>query len=287
MATRSRSVPATARVRCACACAKRSIRAVCSLAEPCVDGIRKLADECVHCGFCLPSCPTYVLWGEEMDSPRGRIHLLTELLEEPDASVASVPDNALTPSVAMHFDRCLGCMACLTSCPSGVAYDRLIEDARVRVEEAGHRTLGERLVRELVFRTVPYPRRFRLALMAERLGRRLPLPGAARPLVALAPPWRAAGRLLARTPARGDSRGSVGILVGCVQRVVFGDVNAATAPGLLRSTVGSRRAARGRSRQRSEANRRVRRRRRRPDHCQRGRMWLDHEGVRTSLACRS
>ncbi len=201
--------------------AGRSIPKVCWLAE--VD-IRRLADECVHCGFCLPSCPTYVLWGEEMDSPRGRIHLLTELLE-PTAPGAQ---PAMTASVATHFDRCLGCMACLTSCPSGVQYDRLIEDARARVEAAGHRSLGERLVRELVFRTVPYPRRLRAALVAERLGRHLPLPRAAQPLVSLAPPWRASESVPSRTPARGEKRGTVAMLIGCVQRIVFGDVNAAT-----------------------------------------------------------
>ncbi|MGI9658058.1 MAG: heterodisulfide reductase-related iron-sulfur binding cluster [Gaiellaceae bacterium] len=201
------------------------------MAEPDVVEIRNLADECVHCGFCLPTCPTYVLWGEEMDSPRGRIHLLKELLEAPELAETSgsSPEQALTASVANHFDRCLGCMACLTSCPSGVKYDRLIEDARARVEDAGHRAIGERVVRELVFRTVPHPRRLRLALLAERIGRRLPLPRVARPLVSLAPPWRAGQAVPARTAARGESRGSVGLLVGCVQRVVFGDVNAATA----------------------------------------------------------
>jgi len=217
---------------CVRASARRSTQVVCSLAEPEVEEIRKLADECVHCGFCLPSCPTYVLWGEEMDSPRGRIHLLKELLDAPDSAAASGEGRsarAVTATVATHFDRCLGCMACLTSCPSGVSYDRLIEDARTRVEDAGHRTIGERVVRELVFRTVPYPRRMRLALVAERIGRRLPLPRVARPLVSLAPPWRASQRVPARTPARGTSRGAVGMLVGCVQRVVFGDVNAATA----------------------------------------------------------
>ena len=205
----------------------RSTRTGCSLA----DEIRALADECVHCGFCLPSCPTYVLWGEEMDSPRGRIHLLSELLEPPESGVDSaspVAQGVLTASVATHFDRCLGCMACLTSCPSGVSYDRLIEDARERVEESGHRPLAERLVRELVFRTVPYPRRLRAALLAERLGRRLPLPRVARPLVSLAPPWRSRERLPKFTAAQGESRGTVGMLIGCVQRVVFGDVNSAT-----------------------------------------------------------
>ncbi len=187
--------------------------------------IRGLADECVHCGFCLPTCPTYVLWGEEMDSPRGRIHLLKELLQEPDSTEAPQP---VSPTVATHFDRCLGCMACLTSCPSGVEYDRLIEDARARVEDTHERSLTDRIVRGLVFNTVPYPTRLRAALLAERIGRRLPLPRWAQPLITLAPPWRSAERVAKHTPAVGEARGSVGMLVGCVQRVVFGDVNAAT-----------------------------------------------------------
>ena len=187
--------------------------------------IRGLADKCVHCGFCLPTCPTYVLWGEEMDSPRGRIHLLKELLQEPGSLEAPKP---VSPTVATHFDRCLGCMACLTSCPSGVEYERLLEDARARVEATHERSLSDRVVRGLVFNTVPYPTRLRAALLAERIGRRLPLPRWARPLITLAPPWRSSERVARRTPALGETRGSVGLLVGCVQRVVFGDVNAAT-----------------------------------------------------------
>src|SRR5215469_5972393 len=88
--------------------------------------LRDLAGDCVHCGFCLPACPTYSLWGEEMDSPRGRIHLVTQVLD----------GDELTPAAAEHFDRCLGCMACMTACPSGVQYDQLIEAARVWTEEA-------------------------------------------------------------------------------------------------------------------------------------------------------
>src|ERR1700684_4281242 len=84
-----------------------------------------LLDDCVHCGFCLPSCPTYQLWGQEMDSPRGRIHLITQMLDGAQASEAA----------ASHLDRCLGCMACLPACPSGVRYDRLIEAARSWAEE--------------------------------------------------------------------------------------------------------------------------------------------------------
>src|SRR6201994_3717252 len=90
--------------------------------------LRDLAGDCVHCGFCLPACPTYSLWGEEMDSPRGRIHLVTQVLD----------GEELTPAAAEHFDRCLGCMACMTACPSGVQYDRLIEAARAWTDDPGH-----------------------------------------------------------------------------------------------------------------------------------------------------
>ena len=90
------------------------------------DALRKVAKDCVHCGFCLPACPTYQLWAEEMDSPRGRIHLVNQILDGAE----------LTAAAAEHFDRCLGCMACMTACPSGVQYDQLIEAARVWTEEA-------------------------------------------------------------------------------------------------------------------------------------------------------
>ena len=90
--------------------------------------LRDLAGDCVHCGFCLPACPTYSLWGEEMDSPRGRIHLITQVLDGEELSTAA----------AEHFDRCLGCMACMTACPSGVQYDRLIEAARAWTDDPEH-----------------------------------------------------------------------------------------------------------------------------------------------------
>jgi glycolate oxidase iron-sulfur subunit len=182
--------------------------------------IRELTADCVHCGFCLPTCPTYVLWSEEMDSPRGRIHLMDARL---DGTVA------LNQTVTMHFDRCLGCMACVSSCPSGVRYDRLIETTRAAVEEEYRRPLGERFVRGLLFRVVPYPGRMRTALALAPLGRALPLPRRLRPLVEVAPPWRGKGDVSTITRAEGVRRGRVGLLTGCVQRAVFPDVNAATA----------------------------------------------------------
>ncbi len=181
--------------------------------------IRELADECVHCGFCLPTCPTYVLWNEEMDSPRGRIHLMQARL---DGTVE------LNRTVVEHFDRCLGCMACLTACPSGVQYDRLLETTRATVEREFARSAGERLQRALLFSVLPYPRRMRVALALAPIGRRLPLPGRLGSMVEIAPPWRSAERVPAVTQASGELRGRVGMLLGCVQQAVFGDVNAAT-----------------------------------------------------------
>ncbi|HTN23636.1 MAG TPA: (Fe-S)-binding protein [Solirubrobacteraceae bacterium] len=195
---------------------------------------RELIEDCVHCGFCLPTCPTYVLWNEEMDSPRGRIVLMSEGLQE---------GSALTPTMAGHFDNCLGCMACVTACPSGVRYDLLIEDTRQQVERLHPRTRGERLLRRGLFAMFPHPGRLRATVpllvayrrsgLAARLQRsrlidRIPL---ARTLTELAPPVTlrdAVRRLPAVTKARGEKRGTVGFLQGCVQRAYFGDVNADT-----------------------------------------------------------
>ena len=188
-----------------------------------------LINDCVHCGFCLSTCPTYVLWGEEADSPRGRIYLMeTGLAGEP-----------MTDSMVQHFDRCLGCMACVTACPSGVRYDRLIEDTRAQVERRHPRTRAERLLRGAIFRLFPYPRRLRLlrgplrAYQASGV-RRLLGPLLARTptlatLESLAPRLRRPERLPERVPAVGPRRAVVGMLTGCVQRAFFPDVNAATA----------------------------------------------------------
>ena len=188
-----------------------------------------LINDCVHCGFCLPTCPTYVLWGEEADSPRGRIYLMeTGLAGEP-----------MTDSMVQHFDRCLGCMACVTACPSGVRYDRLIEDTRAQVERRHPRTRAERLLRGAIFRLFPYPRRLRLlrgplrAYQASGVRRRLGPLLARTPTLAtlesLAPRLRRPERLPERVPAVGPRRAVVGMLTGCVQRAFFPDVNAATA----------------------------------------------------------
>ncbi len=214
--------------------------------------LRGLVNDCVHCGFCLPVCPTYQLWGEEMDSPRGRIHQIGQILD----------GAAGTAATATHLDRCLGCMACVPACPSGVQYDRLIEAARSWAEEppAGSgppplppRSRRERAVRAAIFATFPYPARLRpllaplRAAQGLRLDRLLARTGLAERLspelgsalrVAPACRWSPAGlapglqpgrRLPGRIPARGPRRAVVGMLTGCVQQVFFPEVNAATA----------------------------------------------------------
>jgi len=197
---------------------------------------RDLLDDCVHCGFCLTTCPTYVLWGEEMDSPRGRI-LLMDLAEKGDIG--------LDATTVRHWDSCLGCMACVTSCPSHVRYDRLIEETRAQVEERFERAPADRRFRDAIFRVLPHHRRMRAvaapllayrASGAQRLMRRSSLyrrlPARLRHLEALAPvvSWsslteRAPEHALPTTPPRLR----VTLLTGCVQRAIFGDVNAATA----------------------------------------------------------
>ncbi len=180
--------------------------------------IREYTADCIHCGFCLPTCPTYVLWREEMDSPRGRIHLMSARL---DGTIE------LNPTVATHFDRCLGCLACLSSCPSGVRYDRLIESTRAAVEEELERPLSERLTRRLLFEVLPYPGRMRAALRLAPLGR--VLPGRLGAPARAAPRWRSSEKVAGVTPASGERLARVGLLTGCVQSAVFSDVNAATA----------------------------------------------------------
>ena len=182
---------------------------------------RELIDACTHCGFCLPTCPTYGPLGQmEADSPRGRIWLMKGLA-----------DGTMTANSAVveHIDRCLGCMACVTACPSGVRYDLLIEQTREVVEEQYDRPAGDWLLRTVVFSVFPHPRRLRVALaMAPPAG--MPLPKALRSLAELAPPWRSREQPPERTPPSNKLlQGRVGLLTGCVQSVVFGDVNAATA----------------------------------------------------------
>ena len=173
----------------------------------------ELIADCVHCGFCLPSCPTYVLWHEEMDSPRGRIYLMQGLVD------GSIP---LGDTVVEHFDRCLGCMACVPACPSGVRYDRLIEQTRSYIEENHRRSPADGLARAAIFAVLPHRRRLRAALAL----RRLPAPRPLAPLKQIAPPWASPAWPPEHLPGTGPK---VALLAGCVASVVFGDVNAATA----------------------------------------------------------
>jgi glycolate oxidase iron-sulfur subunit len=196
---------------------------------------RELIDKCVHCGFCLPTCPTYVLWGEEMDSPRGRIYLMKAGLEG---------RAEMTASFVQHFDRCLGCLACVTACPSGVQYAPLIEKSRVQIERQYERPEHERLFRRLLMALIPYPARLRLLMapllaLSPFMGRsggfnpgltRL-FPARLRALLSVAPRVSMKG-LIGRTPARtaavGAERLRVALLEGCVQRIAFAGVNEAT-----------------------------------------------------------
>jgi glycolate oxidase iron-sulfur subunit len=185
-----------------------------------------LIDDCVHCGFCLDTCPTYVLWGAEADSPRGRIVLMNDGL----TSDAPMSDEMVT-----HFDRCLGCMACVTACPSGVQYDRLIERVRPQVERNHERSAGERAVRRLLYETLPHPKRLRalapLLAAGRRIGVESRLPERLAVLAKVAPraPTGAAKlRVPEHTPAVGPLRGRVGLLLGCVQRIFYPHVHQAT-----------------------------------------------------------
>jgi glycolate oxidase iron-sulfur subunit len=191
-----------------------------------------LIADCVHCGFCLPTCPSYSVFEEEMDSPRGRIVLMR---------VGNEPGSRPSDELRVHLDRCLGCMACVTACPSGVQYDKLIEQARPQVERNVPRPRRERLHRRLIFALFTHPGRLRALaplLWAQRklgvdraLARRLGRAPELQAMLKLAPPVTpraAVARLPEVTPARGARRGRVALMQGCIQRVFFGDVNAAT-----------------------------------------------------------
>ena len=192
-------------------------------------------EDCVHCGFCLPACPTYVLWGDEMDSPRGRIYMIKKAAE------GSAP---LDQRFQLHMDNCLGCMACMTACPSGVEYNKLIEPTRAQIERNLPRTLSDRLFRKLLFATFPHANRLRLLALPLRLYQASGLQTLVRRsgLLKLLPERLAAmetllpkvpTHLFRKLPAHfapaSSPRRRVGMLSGCVQQVFFSHVNAATA----------------------------------------------------------
>jgi glycolate oxidase iron-sulfur subunit len=194
---------------------------------------REIIDTCVHCGFCLPVCPTYALWSEEMDSPRGRIYLM---------KMAADGKAEMNAQWVGHFDTCLGCMACMTACPSGVDYGKLIEATRAQIERKFDRGWAEKFYRRMMFAVFTHPKRLRMMrwplLLYQRTGlqslvrgsgllRRLPKRMQA--MEALLPELAAAEAVAEVTPAVGQKRRRVGLLLGCVQREFFPQVNAATA----------------------------------------------------------
>ncbi|HEV2194541.1 MAG TPA: glycolate oxidase subunit GlcF [Candidatus Acidoferrum sp.] len=192
-----------------------------------------IIDKCVHCGFCLPVCPTYVLWGQEMDSPRGRIYLM---------KLAAEGAAQMTPKWVSHFDTCLGCMACMTACPSGVDYGKLIEATRAQIERNFPRSASEKRHRHFLFETFTRPdrlRRLRVPLLVYQrsglqslvrgLGLLKLLPRKWQTMEALLPQLTPQEEVPEVTPAVGVKRRRVGLLLGCVQREFFSQVNAATA----------------------------------------------------------
>ena len=190
--------------------------------------------KCVHCGFCTATCPTYVLLGDELDSPRGRIYLIKEMLEN---------EQVPTPEVVQHIDRCLSCLSCMTTCPSGVNYMHLVDHARAYIEERYDRPWHERFIRWVLAKTLPYPGRMRLALRLARLGRWmepvLAKGAATRPLAAML--RLAPSRLPARETAQAlpsdsaPSRGRVVLLQGCAENVLRPEIRSATLRLLSRA----------------------------------------------------
>lgn len=194
------------------------------------DAMAGAIGSCVHCGFCLPTCPTYVEMGDEMNSPRGRIFIMKEVLE-----------GKLEVELAMpYIDNCLGCQACETACPSGVPYGELITPFRDYSEAHRHRALRDRLRRALILRTLPHPSRFRAAARAGRLAKPLAglLPAGMKPMLDLLPArLPASAPLPAFYPAEGERRARVGLLAGCAQQVLAPEINWATLRVLSRNGV--------------------------------------------------
>jgi len=200
------------------------------LADPNIAEANDILRSCVHCGFCTATCPTYVLLGDELDSPRGRIYLIKDMLEGGEGAPARV---------AKHIDRCLSCLSCMTTCPSGVNYMHLVDHARVHVEETHARPLPERLLRGLLAFVLPRPGIFRLALIAARFGRpfKALMPGRLKTLLDMAPatvPARSAVDRPQVFRAEGARRMRVAMFTGCAQRVLSPQINEATVRLLTR-----------------------------------------------------
>jgi glycolate oxidase iron-sulfur subunit len=202
------------------------------LADPHVAESEKILRACVHCGFCTATCPTYVLDGNELDSPRGRIYLIKDMLEK---------GRPATAEVALHIDRCLSCLACMTTCPSGVHYMHLVDHARAHIEKTYRRPAHERLLRAALARLLPYPRRFRLVLTAALPGK--PFAGLAEAIglrrlaamLRLAPAHLPHPALAPQTfKAVGARKGRVALLAGCVNDLLAPQINAAAIRVLTR-----------------------------------------------------
>lgn len=188
---------------------------------------------CVHCGFCTATCPTYVLLGDELDSPRGRIYLIKEMLEN---------DRPASEQVTRHIDRCLSCLSCMTTCPSGVHYMHLVDLARERIEETYRREPADRWLRRILAFVLPRPGLFRLSLLFAGLGRPLAayLPPRLAAMLALAPRRVAPPSPVDRPqvfPAEGERRARVALLAGCAQQVVAPEINEATVRLLTRAGI--------------------------------------------------
>ena len=197
------------------------------LADPNIATADKILRACVHCGFCQATCPTYVLLGDELDSPRGRIYLIKEMLEH---------DAPATEEVVTHIDRCLSCLACMTTCPSGVHYMHLVDHARAHIEETYERPLLDRMMRLFLACVMPYPRRLRLAMVAGVIAKPFaPLLAALglKPLAAAArlAPLRAPGAMTETGihPVNGERKARVALLAGCA--------NEALAPSITQATI--------------------------------------------------
>jgi glycolate oxidase iron-sulfur subunit len=200
------------------------------LQDPMVREADDILRHCVHCGFCTATCPTYVLLGDELDSPRGRIYLIKDMLEN---------DTTPTPDVVKHVDRCLSCLSCTTTCPSGVDYMHLVDMARARIEQRVDRPMMDRVFRSLLAFVLPRPALFRLALLGAWFARpfRNIMPGPLRSMLALAPstiqgPSPVDGAQV--FPAAGVRRMRVALMTGCAQQVLAPSINEATVRILTR-----------------------------------------------------
>ena len=200
------------------------------LADPDVRESDKILRTCVHCGFCTATCPTYVLLGDELDSPRGRIYLIKDMLEQ---------NKPATPQIVKHVDRCLSCLSCMTTCPSGVNYMHLVDHGRAWIEETYRRPWLDRQLRRVLAWVLPSPARFRFALMGAILARPLAplLPKRLRPMLQLAPRHLPSPSHVDKPqvfPAEGTRRKRVALLNGCAQQVLAPGINEATIRLLTR-----------------------------------------------------